>query len=252
MDVRRLERAALGPYRLYRLVESRSAHRINPPRLIATSSALLTSTLNVPTRTAQATFLVPGGRYLLVGDIFALSIWDLGPPDCSALSLPLLVARIAMPSHPVMQNHGRPYLSVRARADDILQVAIAVGGLLYVFTHSIAKHICLVCKSRLAVYHINPSLPSPSFQCIATLPIDSTSYPGSNSACTALSASDDVVLVVLGADCGSLAWNFREGWYCFGPRRSSILNVDNHVSKSDYVLRLTRFTYYLEKIGYYE
>ncbi|TEB24783.1 hypothetical protein FA13DRAFT_1287121 [Coprinellus micaceus] len=27
MDVRRLERAALGPYRLYRLVESRSAHR---------------------------------------------------------------------------------------------------------------------------------------------------------------------------------------------------------------------------------
>ena len=147
MDTSRLLRAALAPYRMYRLVKSCSAYSTEPPRLAHTSSALITSALNVPTRTAQATFLVPGGRYLLVGDIFNLSMWDLGPPDCSALSLPVLVARIAMPprgisSNPTIERHVRPGLSVRARAHGTLQVALAVEGPLYVCVHFFATHIC--------------------------------------------------------------------------------------------------------------
>ncbi|TEB24792.1 hypothetical protein FA13DRAFT_1287205 [Coprinellus micaceus] len=211
MDVKRLQRAALGPYRLYKLVESCSAHSSNPPPLAHASSTRLTTPI-VQLAETEATFLVPGGRYLLVGDIVALSLWDLGPPDFSASCEPLLVARTAIPSHHVLQNDWRPQLSVRARADDTLQVALAVGNVL------------------LSVYHINPSQPSPSFRCIATLPVDFTSHPGLDSASRALSSSDDVVLLALGAACGSFVWNFREGWYGFGPRRSELFWVGNNVS----------------------
>ena len=136
MDIRRLQRAALAPYRLYRLVESCSAHSSDPPQLNPVSNTLINlTTPSVEPATPsvhwqQVAFLVPGGRYLLTGGTFALYLWDLGPPDRLVSADSTLVARAVIQSNPSAKIHGWTRISARILPDDTLRIALAVGGLM--------------------------------------------------------------------------------------------------------------------------
>lgn len=85
-------------------------------------------TLAVGPTFEPATCFIPGGRYLLTGDAFALSLWDSGPPDYPTFSSLVLVTRTEIESHPVAKDFGRPHISARILPDDTLRVALAVGG----------------------------------------------------------------------------------------------------------------------------
>ncbi|KAJ3541106.1 hypothetical protein NMY22_g4031 [Coprinellus aureogranulatus] len=189
MDVTRLQRAAISPDQFD-----------DSPQLELLASSLVRSNLE------SDYLLVPGGRFILVGNRAELCLWDCGPPDSARRRKAERISFQSIAKHAGVHDTPAHMIQMAVRiVEDSLRVAIV--------TDSLAVN----------VYDINPCAPAPSFKPLGTFLLDARETVLGLPRCTNITLSDD--LIIIGTQGGvkySVVWNFKDGWYALGPNDSEI------------------------------
>lgn len=220
MSLPRLQRASLAPHRFAQLLESNSHDTADLLPIIPEKSTKVW--FGQPNQYEQS-FLIPGGRFLIVGHEFTVSLWDLGPPDCAALQKPIRVARRKAETN-MYRYLTRPFsytrMAVRMVGEDTIRVAMAFGTLMSVY-FGLLTRILLTSLHRVRCYEIRPNERSPSFDLLGTLLFDTRQDHAAGPLSVLLSDDAVFVEVEIGRSRNITVWYPKGRWYGFGPKRGA-------------------------------
>ncbi|KAJ3532831.1 hypothetical protein NMY22_g7585 [Coprinellus aureogranulatus] len=201
MSVMRLQRAAMSPARFARLLDAHASFEY-PARTVQPTG--VTDIDIGEAVVSERHFLVPGGRFLVISNPRSLRLFDLGFPDCKALSSPILLLSRDIDQH-IKADNERTEMTVRMFDESTLRVVVLLS---LQNTMALAYDIAFE-SGKASVRHIG------------TLRIDTPS-PELEEPHLTLSSSHKTSVIQLGAMGNdhevTVVWNISSRWYAFGPR----------------------------------
>ncbi|KAJ3536830.1 hypothetical protein NMY22_g5859 [Coprinellus aureogranulatus] len=232
MHTLRLRRAALAPARFGRLIESNSFHtNVVPPIELSPSLALILG-IRLPVK-SEKHFFVPGGRFLVAANPYAIYSWDLGVPDRPALAQPILVAHVDIEEDGESRETSAQ-LAVGMLTEETLRVVVT-ARLYHTTTGYVNSALAYDVKLKGSGAHFKPA---------GKLIFDRASFEWARDY-VSLAISGNLVLIHLGNIIGcdeTVVWDMVAGWYAFAPKadfypsqqvivnRNTVIQHDRHFS----------------------
>ncbi|KAF5319933.1 hypothetical protein D9611_011035 [Ephemerocybe angulata] len=237
MDLKQLQRTALGRLRWANLIRKNAAQlqNINSPITLAPKSvsAFPHSVLSSEVNGQGERLLIPGGRFLLIGERNEVLLWDLGAAGRSPLLDPLLVDKL------VFKPKDGTFLSVTVIPNGMNRLKVAVALEAKTSNEDLVK---------IYVYTIAPNEQKATFRLLASLTTCLSSlnrFAGSPQMGFFFSLSGDRLFMRTSGR--SIVWDFVHGNYALGHGNISALPFQV-VFTGDLVIELESDSVYIWKI----